>query len=98
MSDLISQQEQELSSMLRFKDDRGQVAAMIGLLVTVFFDNQLTREVREAVADVAEDYIHRVREHLRWAVPLNAKREVSIDAPSVKFPKDWLPQHPDGKH
>jgi hypothetical protein len=69
---------------------------MIGLLVTVFFENETTREVRERVADVAQDYIHLVREHLRWAVPPGAKREIPFDSARTRLPKEWLPEHPDG--
>lgn len=40
-----------------FATRMGGSAWSIGLLVTVYFTNQLTRQVRQAVADVADDYI-----------------------------------------
>jgi hypothetical protein len=97
MEIVLDEQEQELSNILCVKDQDGRVRIMIGLLVTVFFENQLTRELREAVTDVAEDYIDRVREHLRWVVPLNAKREYPIDSAHGRLPREWLPSHPDGE-
>jgi hypothetical protein len=98
MDMILNEQEQDLSNILCVKDQDGRVRVMIGLLVTVFFDNQLTRKVREAVAEVAEDYIERVRKHLRWAVPPKATREYPIASEHVKFPRDWLPNLPDGEN
>jgi hypothetical protein len=97
MKIMLDESEQELSNILCVKDRDGRVAVMIGLLVTVFFENPLTREVREKVADVAEGYIHLVREHLRWTVPPKAKREYPIDSARTRLPKEWLLNHPDGE-
>jgi hypothetical protein len=97
MDSPLDEHEQDLSNILCIKDTDGRDAVMIGLLVTVFFDNQVTREVRERIADAAEDYIHLVREHLRWSVPPKAKREYPIGSTRTKFPREWLPDHPDGE-
>jgi hypothetical protein len=97
MDILLDEHERELSNILCVKDKDGRIAVMIGLLVTVFFENHLTREARERVADVAQDYIHLVRQHLRWTVPPGAKRTCSIDSAATRLPKEWLPDHPDGK-
>jgi hypothetical protein len=97
MDIVLDEQEQELSNILCVKDQDGRIRVMIGLFATVFFENQLTREVREAVADVAEEYIHRVREHLHWVTPPKAKRESPIDSEHGKLPRDWLANYPDGE-
>jgi hypothetical protein len=94
---LLDGQEQELSNLLCFKDKDERIVVMIGLLVTMFFENQLRREVREAVADVAEDYIRLTRDHLLWVVPNKAKREVRVNWERVKLPREWLPEYPDGE-
>jgi hypothetical protein len=97
MDNLLDEHEQELSNILCVKDKDGRIAVMIGLLATVFFENQLTREVRERVADAAQDYIQLIQEHLRWTVPPNAKREHPIGSKHTRLPKDWLPDYPDGE-
>ncbi|NUQ78845.1 MAG: DUF3396 domain-containing protein [Polyangiaceae bacterium] len=93
----FDENEQELSNILCVKDKDGRVAVMIGLVATVFFDNRRPREIRERVADVAEDYITLVREHLRWTRPPGARRSCRIDSPAMRLPKQWLPDHPDNK-
>lgn len=95
MNMLLDEQEQELSNLLSIKDEAGHTVLMIGLLVTVFFDNQLTSEVKEAVTEVAEEYIALVREHLRWGESFDRKTEHPIDSPLMRFPRDWLPIHQD---
>jgi hypothetical protein len=97
MEIVLDEQEQELSNILRVKDQDGRVRVMIGLLTTVFFENPLTRDMRQAVTDVAEDYIHRVKDHLCWVVPPKGKREYPIGSEHGKLPRDWLPNHPDGE-
>jgi hypothetical protein len=97
MDIVLDEQEQELSNILCVKDQDGRICLMIGLLATVFFEKQLTREVREAVADIADDYIDRVRQHLRWVAPLNANREYPVDSAHGELPGSWLPNHPDGE-
>jgi hypothetical protein len=79
------------------KDKDGRVAVMVGLLVTVFFEHGVTRKVRETVADVAQDYIRLVQEHLRWTVPPNAKREIAFDSTHMGLPKKWLLDYLDGE-
>lgn len=93
----FDENEQELSNILCVKDKDGRVAVMIGLLVTVFFDNRRPREIRERVTEVAEDYITLVREHLRFSVPPKARREYPIESKRTRFPREWLPDHPDGQ-
>ena len=90
--------EQELSNILCVKDKDGRVALMIGLLVTVFFEGQGSREMRERVADVAQGYVDLVRDHLRWTVPPNARREYPINSARTRLPREWLPSHPDGEY
>jgi hypothetical protein len=97
MDVLLDEQEQELSSILCVKNNAGEIALMIGLLATVFFENPATRDTRERVADVAEDYINLVREHLRWSIPPGAKREHPVDSKRTRLPREWLPNHPDNE-
>lgn len=97
MDFLIDDQEQELSNILCVKDQDGRTALTIGLLVTVFFENAATRDIRERVTDVAEDYIRLVRDHLRWSTPPGAKREHPIGSALTKLPREWLAAHPDSK-
>jgi hypothetical protein len=97
MDILLDEQEQELSNILCVKDKDGRITLMIGLLVTVFFEAPATKDMRERVADVAEDYINLVRVHLRWSVPPGAKREHPIDSKRTRLPREWLPNHPDGE-
>jgi hypothetical protein len=95
MNDVIDDQDLTLANLLRVKNKKGETVVTIGLLVTVLFDGQLTREKRTAVAEVAEEYLQLAGEHLRWATPLNGKREVPIRSPRIKPPMSWLPDHPD---
>ncbi|MCK6591092.1 MAG: DUF3396 domain-containing protein [Polyangiaceae bacterium] len=97
MDNPLDENEQELSNILCVKDTDGRDAVMIGLVATLYFENQVTREVRERVADAAEEYIQLVREHLRFSVPPKARREYPIDSKRTRFPREWLPNLPDGE-
>jgi hypothetical protein len=97
INDVLDDKDLTLADLLCVKNKKGDTVVTIGLLVTVFFEHQLTREVRTAVAEVAEGYIELVRDHLRWTVPCNARREQPFGSTRTKLPKGWLPEHPDGE-
>ena len=93
----LNEHEQNLSNILCIKDQNGRVAIRVGLLATLFFDNQLTRSVRETVAAVADEYIELFRPHLRWAAMPKAKYAIPITSKRVRLPGEFLPQYPDGE-
>jgi hypothetical protein len=97
MNSTRTEEDVELARLLRVPNKEGHTALTIGLLITVFFDNQLSREKRVAVTEVAEEYIELVRDHLRWAISPKGKRENPIGSARVKSPRTWLPDHPEGK-
>lgn len=86
----------ELAKLLCIRDKDGRAELRIGLLATMFVTEPWTRPAREAVTDAAEEYLRRFRDHLRWA-----KSQTShihpINGEKVPFPREWLPQHEDGK-
>ncbi|MFS8068710.1 MAG: type VI immunity family protein [Byssovorax sp.] len=98
MTTLDSTDIPELTKLLCIRDKDGRPALRVGLLATLFFTEPWTRPVREAVTDMAEEYIRQFREHLHWAHSRNRGHISAISKPHVLFPKDWLPQHQDGQH
>jgi hypothetical protein len=97
MNDYLDENEPDLSKLLCIQDADGHPALKIGLLATVFFEQAWTRPVREAVTDVAESYIQEFREHLRWARHPKTANIHPINSKRVRRPREWLPQHEDGK-
>ena len=88
---------QDLSKILSATDTKGRVFLTVGLVSTIFFEKPWTREVREAVADVTERYIEAFRPHLKYAMAPQGAKIHSIESRRVPFPREWLPQHPDGE-
>jgi len=86
----------ELAKLLLIRDKEGRPALRIGLLATMYVTEPWTRPVREAVTEVAEEYIHQFRAHLRWAES-STSHIYPIDSGKVPFPREWLPQLEDGK-
>jgi hypothetical protein len=82
---------------LTIRDRDGHPVLMIGLLATFYFDKGWTRPVREAVTDVAEQYLDRFSEHIRWGSHPTSARIHPLTSKRIKRPKDWLPQHEDGQ-
>ena len=93
----LNEDEQDLSKLICVKDKEGQIKITVGLLVTVFFRDQLTRAVREDVSGLAQDYIELVGGNLRWTRHPKTLKMHPLDSRNVKLPRDWLPDHPDGE-
>jgi hypothetical protein len=89
--------DENLAALICVKDNDGRIGILVGLLITVFFENPWTRTVRERVVAVAERYIEECRSHLKWAMVPNGGRFHPIDSGIVPFPRDWLPQHEEGE-
>jgi Protein of unknown function (DUF3396) len=87
----------ELAELLYVRDKDGRQALRVGLLATLFFAEPWTRPVREAVTNMAEEYIHQFRDHLRWTKSPKGGRIHPINKGKVPFPREWLPQHKDGE-
>lgn len=87
----------ELAKLLCVHDKDGRPALRVGLLATLFFTEPWTRPVREAVTGAAEEYIRQFRDHLRWAQSPQGGRISALSKGKVPFPRDWVPQHQDGK-
>ena len=97
MTLLDPQDAAELAELLCIRDKAGRPALRIGLLATMFFAEPWTRPVREAVTHAAETYLSAFRPFLKWAQHPRTAHLHSIDKRKVPFPRDWLPQHEDGK-
>ena len=97
MSALLDTEDADISKIFCIRDEKGRVALRIGLVATMFLAEPWTQPVREAVTEAAEEYIRQFREHLRWAKGPNSGHVRPLDKGKVRFPRDWLPQHKDGK-
>jgi hypothetical protein len=97
MTLLTSQDAAALADLLCIRDKDGRPALRIGLLATMFLADAWTRPVREAVTKAAESYLTAFRASLRWAQQPKTARLHAIEKGKVPFPRDWLPQHEDGK-
>lgn len=97
MTLLAPQDAAALADLLCVRDKDGRPALRIGLLATMFIAEGWTRPVREAVTNAAESYLSAFRPFLRWAKHPKTTRLHDIDKGKVPFPRDWLPQHEDGK-
>ena len=86
-----------LADLFCVRDKDGRPALRIGLLATMFLAEPWTRPVREAVTSAAESYLSAFRPFLRWAQHPKTARLHAIEKGNVPFPRDWLPQHEDGK-
>ncbi len=87
----------ELANLLCIRDKDGRPALQIGLLATMFLAESWTRPVREAVASAAESYLCAFQPFLKWAKHPRTAHIHPIERGKVPFPRDWLPQHEDGK-
>jgi Protein of unknown function (DUF3396) len=96
MTTLDPNEVSELTKLLCVRDKDGHAGLRIGLLATMFVTEPWTRPVREAVTAAAEDYIHQFGDHLRWAQSQTGHIH-PVDKGVVPFPREWLPQHEDGK-
>lgn len=56
-----------LDTLTCIRGDDGRPVLMVGLLATLYFDRGWTRPVREAVTELAEQYLSRFRDQLHWA-------------------------------
>ena len=97
MNSLFDENEPDLTKLTCIRGADGHPALRIGLLAVVFFEQPWMRAVREAVTDIAESYIEEFREHLRWAQHPNTANIHPIHFKRVRRPREWLPQHEDGK-
>jgi hypothetical protein len=86
-----------LADLLCIRDKDGRPALRVGLLATMFLAEPLTRAVREAVTEAAETYLRAFQPFLKWAQHPKTARMHAIGKGKVPFPRDWLPQHEDGK-
>ena len=86
-----------LADLLCIRDEHGRPALRIGLVATMFLAEGWTRPVREAVTGAAESYLTAFRPFLRWAQHPRTARLYPIDKGKVLFPRDWLPEHEEGK-
>ena len=87
----------ELANLLCIRDKDGRPALRIGLLATMFLAESWTRPVREAVTSAAESYLCAFQPFLKWAKHPRTAHIHPIEKGKVPFPRDWLPQHEDGK-
>lgn len=97
MSTLLDDNDTDLSKILCIRDEGERPALRIGLLATLILTEPWTRPVREAVTDVAEEYIHQFGDQLRWAQNPETAHIHPLSKGKVPFPRDWLPGHEDGK-
>ncbi|MFS8065457.1 MAG: type VI immunity family protein [Byssovorax sp.] len=97
MTLLAPQDAAALADLFCVSDKDGRPALRIGLLATMFLAESWTRTVREAVTEAAESYLRAFQPFLKWAQHPNAARLHAIEKGKVPFPRDWLPQHEDGK-
>jgi hypothetical protein len=86
----------DLDKATVIRDDDGRPVLMIGLIATVYFEKGWTRPVREAVAEVADEYLDKFRDHIRWAKHPTSASIYPITSKRIRRPKEWLPQHEDG--
>ncbi len=86
-----------LTDLFCIRDKDGRPALRIGLLATMFLAEPWTRPVREAVTEAAESYLHAFQTFIKWAQHPNTAHIHAIEKKKVPFPRDWLPQHEDGK-
>lgn len=96
MTMLEQNEVSDLAKLLCARDQDGRATLRIGLLVTMYVTEPWTRPVREAVTDAAEEYIRQFRAHFKWAESSTGHMH-PIDRGKVPFPREWLPQHDDGK-
>ena len=97
MTLLTSQDAAALVDLLCIRDKDGRPALRIGLLATMFLAESWTRPAREAVTEAAESYLRTFQPFLKWAKHPRTAHIHAIDKGKVPFPRDWLPQHEDGK-
>jgi hypothetical protein len=91
MSDETKELRAVLDEHLAVKDESGNVVLQVALLVTVYFEDQWRRDVREAVASCCEDYFQRCGQHLRWALNPTTKRMEPFGKGKGSVPGAWLP-------
>lgn len=87
----------ELADLLCLRDKDGRPALRIGLVATMFLADASTRPVREAVTLAAESYLSAFQSSLKWAKHPRSAHIHAIGNGKVPSPRDWLPQHQDGK-
>jgi hypothetical protein len=87
----------QLENLLCIRDPDGRPALMIRLSATFLFKDPWTREAREAVTDVAEDYLKKFQADLKWVKDHRSEKVpiYPIAKKKVPFPREWLPNHPD---
>lgn len=93
----LEEDDQALMERLSINDPKGRKLAAVGLLATIYFDEPCTREKREIVAMLAEEYIARFGSYLRFTKDRRDAKVYPLHLKKVPSPKDWLPDHPDGE-
>lgn len=98
MSGIEEADRKALEKLLSIPNEDGVPVVMIGLLATLFLRESWTRPVREAVADVAEDYLQKFQDKLTWAATSISKTRgfYRVKSKPIPFPRIWLPEQPDG--
>lgn len=89
--------DENLLEKLAIKDRKGRTMLTVGLLASFYFEEPWTGPKREAVAELAEQYISRFGMHLQHTEDMRDAKIYSIESKHVPSPKDWLPNHADGE-
>jgi hypothetical protein len=89
----------QLSSLLCIRDPDGRPALMIGLSATFLFREPWLRPARQAVANVATEYLDRFKKELKWVRDHRSERApiYAMSKNRVPLPKEWLANHPDNE-
>ncbi|TKD03206.1 type VI immunity family protein [Polyangium fumosum] len=100
MSNMLPDEDlKSLSDLLCIRDTDGRPALMIGLMAYFYFREPWTRPVREAVTEIADEYLHQFEGQLKWIRDHRSDRApiYAIQKRRVALPRAWLPDNPDGQ-
>lgn len=97
MTTLQEEDLNALSDLLTIRDAKGHIAISVGLIVTVYFENPCLRAAREAVAGLAEQYVHTYRPNLVWITNRKWTRLHKLESDTVPMPWTWLAAQPDAE-
>ncbi len=80
-----------LGEFMTIRDDKGRTALSIGLVISVYFEQPYSEQIRQAVAEMADRYIADFRKELVWAQH-DSGRVHRIERNRVPLPGAWIPQ------